>query len=342
DRITFEIFDPETINLKAINGEVGMQNRHIRFENYPLFMEHRKQGHYRVLRWIDTGGGTNNLALNMNHKDPVKHALFNDRRFRFALSYAINREEINQACFFGMGKPRQVSPPPTSPFYSREYERAYTEFNPTEANRLLDEIGLAKRNADGIRLRSDGQPLTLQIDCLPMACSLGALELVAKDWTAVGIKTEVNVLARQLFYQRKAGLMHDVNVWYGADEQNPVLDPRWFFPWNNESNQGIAYAAWFRSEGKKGEKPPVEIQQCMALYRKLELTPDEAEQRRLFMQIIELNRQNLWVIGTIGEVPALFIVQDSFRNVPDVSLCGWQFRGPANTAPECYAIAGGE
>ena len=46
DRMTFEIFDPETINLKAINGEIGMQGRHLQFQNYPLFMEGRKKGDY--------------------------------------------------------------------------------------------------------------------------------------------------------------------------------------------------------------------------------------------------------------------------------------------------------
>jgi len=338
DRVTFEIFDPETINLKAINGEIGMQGRHIKFENYPLLMENRKQGHYRVLKWADSNGGTNNLALNMNSKDPVKQRLFGDKRFRIALSLAINRQEINEACFFGIGSPRQCAPPPSSPFYSKEYERAYTNYDPAEANRLLDELGLTKRNTEGIRLRPDGQPLTIKIDCLPMSCSLSALELVADYWTAVGVKTDVNVLARQLFYQRKAALMHDVGVWFGADEQDPLLDPRWFFPWKDESIQGIDYAAWFRSNGKKGTLPPPEIRQCMDLYRQIELTPDPAEQRRLFMQIIELNRQNLWVIGTIGQVPVLYVVNDHFRNVPDVAVSGWQFRGPANTAPECYAI----
>jgi peptide/nickel transport system substrate-binding protein len=341
DRVTFEIYDPETINLKAINGEIGMQARHIKFEDYPLFMENRRKGHYRVLRWIDSNGGTNNLAVNLNSKDPLKRRLFGDKRFRIALSLAINREEINQACFFGLGTPRQCAPPSTSPYYDARYARAYTAYDPQRANQLLDEMGLRRRNADGIRLRPDGKPLTLTIDCLPMACSLSAIELVADDWTAVGIKTEMNVLARQLFYQRKLALMQDVNVWFGADEQNPLLDPRWFFPWNNESNYGIAYAAWFRSNGKTGELPPPELRQCMDLYRRIELTADPREQRRLFMHIIDLNRQNLWVIGTIGDAPVLYIVNDQFRNVPDVAISGWQFRGPANTAPECYAIAPG-
>ena len=77
---------------------------------------------------------------------------------------------------------------------------------------------------------------------------------------------------------------------------------------------------------------------CMELYQQIERIPDPTEQVRLFQQIIELNRQNLWVIGTIGRVPSLFVVKDTFRNVPEVAVSGWIFRTPGNTAPECYAI----
>ena len=343
DRVTYELFDPETINMKAINGEVGMQDRHIRFENYPLLMQHAQEGHYRVLQWVDSNGGANILGLNQNTKDPLKAKLLGDKRFRIALSYAIDREEINQVCFFGTGTPRQVAPPPTSLFANPAYEKAYTEFSPEKANRLLDECGLTRKNADGIRLRPDnGKPLTLTIDANQMACNPGALQLVAADWTRVGVRTDVRLLARQLFYQRKAALMHDVGVWYGADEQIPTLDPRWFFPWTNESIWGVDYANWFRSNGKKGAKSPPEIQQCMDLYKQLEATADLQEQKRIFDQIIDLNRQNLWVIGTVGQAPSLYVVQDTFRNVPEVAINGWQFRGPGNTAPECYAIEGGK
>ena len=74
------------------------------------------------------------------------------------------------------------------------------------------------------------------------------------------------------------------------------------------------------------------------LYQQIQATADEAEHRRLFRQILELNRQNLWVIGTVGQIPTVFLVHRSFRNVPRVALAGWVFRTPGNTAPECYAI----
>lgn len=336
DRINVEIYDPETINLKAINGEIGMQSRHLQFGNYPLFMENRDKGGYRVLHWINGSGGSNILGINLNQKDPVLKSIVGDRRFRIALSHAMDRDVLNEAGFFGIGRPRQVSPPPSSPYYDPAYEQAYITYDPVIADSLLDAMGLKQKNEEGIRIRPDGQPVEFTIETTAFNSHL--LELVAGYWTAVGVKTKVKELARQLFYQRKAALMHDVGVWGGADEQIPILDPRWFMPYSHESIQAIGYSRWFRTDGAKGEKPPEDIQQVMALYRQIEESMDESEQIRLFQNILDLNRKNLWVIGTVGGMPSLIVVKNTFRNVPEVALTGWSFRSPGNTAVECYAI----
>ena len=185
DRMTFEIFDAETINLKAINGEMGMQGRHLQFQNYPLFMEGQKKGDYRIVHWINGSAGANILALNLNHRDPVLKKVIEDHRFRKALSHALNREELNEADYFGIGKPRQVCPPPSSPFYDAEYERAYIEYDPDRANDLLDQMGLTRRE-DGLRLRPDGAPIKLYIETTSLNNRI--LELVASYWTAVGCR----------------------------------------------------------------------------------------------------------------------------------------------------------
>ena len=186
--MTFEIFDPETINLKAINGEIGMQGRHLQFQNYPLFMEGRKKGDYRVVHWINGSAGSNILALNLNHRDPEMKRIIGDHRFRKALSLALNRDELNEADYFGIGKPRQVCPPPSSPFYDADYERAYVEYDPDRANALLDEMGL-KRGSNGMRLRADGESIKLYIETTSLNNRI--LELVASYWTAVGVHSEV-------------------------------------------------------------------------------------------------------------------------------------------------------
>ena len=337
DQMLFQIYDAQIINLKAMNGEIGMQGRHLQFDNYPKFKANSQSRGYSVRQWISSGGGQA-LALNLNHKDPVLRSIFSDRRFRQALSLAIDRRELNEIAFFGIGKACQISPPPISPFYSPAYENAYTEFDPSTANLLLDDMGLKRRKKDDIRLRPDGQPLHIRIEIASVFLGTPMFELIARQWTEIGVKTELKLEARQLFYTRKSALLHDVGVWGSADELIPVMDPRWFFPYSEESIQGIGYARWFQSNRLKGIEPPLEIKECMRLYQQIEKTPESSEQIRLFKQIIDLNQKNLWIIGTVGRIPSIFIVKETFRNVPQIAVSGWIFRTPGSTAPECYAI----
>ena len=336
DQMLFQIYDAQIINLKAMNGEIGMQGRHLQFDNYPKFKANSQSRGFSLRLWIDSGGQA--LALNLNHKDPVLRSIFSDRRFRIALSHAIDRNTLNEIAFFGIGQPSQMSPPVMSNFYSNNYEKAYTHFDSPKANQLLDEMGLDEKNQKGVRMRSDGKPIELTIELASVFFSIPMFQLVAQQWTNVGIKTKVKVMARQLFSTRRNAMLYDVGVWGAADEIIPVMDPRWFFPYSNGSIQGIGYARWFESAGKRGIQPPEEILHCMNLYKQIERTPNPVEHVSLFHQILDINRQNLWVIGTVGRVPSIFVVRDTFRNVPKVAVSGWIFRTPGNTAPECYSI----
>lgn len=337
DYMTFEVFDAETINFKAINGEMGMQGRHLLFDNFPLFMENTAKGGYRVVQWMTGNGGPLLIAPNLNHKDPVLRKLIEDRRFRIALSHAMNRDAINEIAYFGIGKPRQLAPPPNSDYYSPSFEKAYTDYDPDKANQLLDEIGLTERMSNGIRLRPDGEPLVVFIETTSL--NNRALELVAADWTAVGVKTEVKEKARQLFWENQKAMNHDFATWGGADEFEPTLDPRWLVPWNDSSIQAQSYARWFRTGGRQGEKPKDEdMLRVMELYRLIETSTDLDAHARYIEEVLDLNEKNLWVIGTVGETPSIYLVKDTFVNVPEVALSGWSFRTPGNTAVECYAI----
>lgn len=336
DKMTFEVYDAETINFKAINGEMGMQGRHLLFDNFPLFMENRQRGGYRVVQWMTGSGGPLLIAPNLNHKDPVLRKLLEDRRFRIALSHAMNRDAINEIAYFGIGTPRQLAPPPMSDYYSESYEKAYIVYDPVLADKMLDEIGLVKRNGRGIRLRPDGEPLIVYIETTSL--NNRALELVAADWTAVGVKTEIKEKARQLFWENQKAMNHDFATWGGADEFIPTLDPRWLVPWNDSSIHAQNYARWFRTGGRQGEAPTGDMLKAMELFSEVEVTTNEQEQIRLMREVIDLNEKNLWVIGTVGQTPAVFLVKDTFVNVPEVALAGWSFRTPGNTAVECYAI----
>ena len=102
DRVTFEdISDLEVITMRMLNGDFDMLDcEQSPFGNYTLYMENRDKGNYRVLKWTEPIMSC--IYVNQNVKDPVLREIFEDSRFRMALSYAINREEINDLFFYGM------------------------------------------------------------------------------------------------------------------------------------------------------------------------------------------------------------------------------------------------
>jgi peptide/nickel transport system substrate-binding protein len=51
-----------------------------------------------------------------------------------------------------------------SALYDEEYATAWTQYDPQQANILLDEAGLLERDKHGVRLLSDGQPANITIE----------------------------------------------------------------------------------------------------------------------------------------------------------------------------------
>jgi peptide/nickel transport system substrate-binding protein len=342
DAIEHQIVEnAEIVNLKAIAGELDMQLRHMNFANFPLFQDSKEQGNYRVLQWVRGYITDSVIAPNIAHKDPVMREIMSDKRFRWALSAGINRAEIIESVYLGMAEPNQVSPLSTSPFYSEEQAKNRLEYDVAAANALLDEMGLTEKDADGYRLRSDGKRLTINYEYAPVFGAWGDIgELLTAQWKQLGIELTVTQEERTLFYERKQANEHDMGVWTGNGEFNPLIGPRWFMPLDNESIHCVPYADWFNSGGTTGEEPPVgsDIRKTREIYEEIKVTVDPEKQKELWSQINELNKENVFVLGIATAPPELVIVKNNFRNVPDVAVSDWNLLTPGATAPEQYFI----
>ena len=49
--------------------------------------------------------------------------------------------------------------------------------------------------------------------------------------------------------------------------------------------------------------------------------------------------ENLWYIGTVGDLPHVVIVSNKMRNVPEVAVSDWLQKTPGNTWIEQYFFA---
>ncbi|MPY71150.1 MAG: ABC transporter substrate-binding protein, partial [Alphaproteobacteria bacterium] len=164
DRVVFTIAAPSIIPAKAGAGESDLQARGVSFSDYTFLKKGERRGGYRVRLWRTAKGAHLALFPNLNVNDPVWRALFRDVRFRRALSLGVDRHEINQAVYFGLTLERNNTVLPQSPLYEPEYATEWAQFAPGRANTLLDEIGLTKRNEDGIRLLPDGRPMKIVVE----------------------------------------------------------------------------------------------------------------------------------------------------------------------------------
>jgi peptide/nickel transport system substrate-binding protein len=323
----------EALNLKAVNGEIDMQFRNIDIAKYSLLQENRQRRDYRVLRWPDANGSQVAFFVNQTIGDPDLRQAFQDLRFRQALSYGINRKRINEVSFFGLGKERNAVLIPASPFYVPELEDEYAQFDPAKANALLDETGL-KKGPDGFRVMANGKPVELTIETIQTSgAMLDAIELVHRDWETLGLKTVIKSSPRESFWPRALGNEIGIAVWNTDRGIEPFVDPIYLLPFDNRSWFAPKLGDWYSSRGQKGERPEGTLAKAQELFDQFRATTDPARQIEIGKQIVKLEADNLWVIGTVGAVPSIVVVKNNFRNVPENAVTDWIFMSPGNLDP---------
>ncbi|MBC7320236.1 ABC transporter substrate-binding protein, partial [bacterium] len=257
-------------------------------------------------------------CFNLTCKDPVLRDLFNNDKFRKALSIAINREEINQIVYLGQATPRQASLIPQVPYYSSEWEKAWAEYDPKRANAMLDEIGLSKRDKDGYRLRPDGKRLSITIEFMEaIGFSADTCELIKKYWENLGIAVALKPEERSLYKARQSGNELEVYI-EGMSSQIPFwAQDKWIIPSTSLDHWGIEFARWYVTGGKSGEEPPADIKRLFSLWDQAKLSLNETQRRTLVQEMVNLHIKNIWFIGTVGMAPTYAIAKNTLRNVPE-------------------------
>lgn len=355
DRLLWDIKTPDMIPIAAAGGESTIQYYYIGFDNYTLFMDQRERYGYSLRHWYPSTGSGFLISPNLNRRvdpdDPEsanKYRLLNDKRFRQALSQAIDRQAIIETTQGGMGTPAQVSPGPDSRFYLKELREAYVPFEPEQANALLDAIGLTQWDRDGFRTFPDGSRMQFYVSTTSNFTG-ATVQLVVEDWARVGVRATVKERARQLYYQELEGLLHDFSIWTSNDEFNPLISPRPFVPSAWDSDYARGWSKWYlrgglygnpRAAELKSPPPPPDhpLHRSMEIFEDAKATPGRAERIEVFREALEIAAANTWTINITTPTPALVVVKDDVRNVPEVALDGWNYLTPANTGLETYYL----
>lgn len=353
DRLVMDVKNNNLIASAAANGELSMQDRHIRYEDHIMLLGGAARNGYQVYHWKPSTQSLFTLFPNLNRRsDPArpetqrKHELLNEARFRQALSLAINRRDIINAEFNGQTEPAQIAPPPESPYHNARLSRSFTDYDPARANRLLDELGLIRRDAEGYRTFADGTRMTFVMNLTDYTVQ-GPAQFVANDWAAVGVRALLRNRARRLFEQEKLTYEHDFTVWTGESEFYPLVEARNFVPTYFESFFAPGFGTWYQYGGLHDDPaarrpnalaPPVDhpLRRAMELLEEANRQPREADRIARFNEIQEIAADHVWTISISTPPPQLVVVKNGFRNVPRVSLFGANVQSPANTGIETY------
>ncbi len=205
DRIVkFIVPDKNTQLLKFKAGEIDFYS--LRGDDFPELKEGEKRGNYTV---YNLGPSLTADFICFNQKKEAipdwKWKLFTNRKFRWAISHAIDREGIVLTVYNGLGFPVYTPVTPANKLY---WDDSYPKFpyDLRKAKELLKEIGLEDRNGDGWLETPDGHKVEFNLltnSNNPARVQIGAI--IKNDLKKLGIDVhfqplDFNNLVEKLMY----------------------------------------------------------------------------------------------------------------------------------------------
>ena len=327
DRVIVNTADGKLIPAKVGAGETDLQARNLFMSHYTFLRQAQDREGYKTHLWDAAQGARIALFPNLNHKDAVWRDLFRDVRFRRALSLAIDRDEINDIIYFGLGTPANNSVLPLSPLFDEAYQAAWTEFDPDTAEQLLDDIGLTEFNNDGIRLLPDGRPLEIVVETAGESTEqVDVLELIHDTWIDVGIKLFTRPAQPEVFRNRIFAGETQMSVSAGADNGIPTADmsPAEFAPTEQVQYQWPKWGQWFESSGQVGEAPDIPAAERLAeLNASWRTAADTAAREAIWHEMLEIYTDNVFVVGIVCCTKQPVVVSNTLRNVPEEAVYSW-------------------
>ncbi|MEJ8572416.1 ABC transporter substrate-binding protein [Microbaculum marinum] len=328
DRIVMSVADGRLVATKTQAGESDLQARGLSLSDATVLKRGEADQHYKTLLWPLSYASQVALYPNLTVKDPEWRKLLRDARFRHALSLAINRDHINRAIYLGLGKPGNNTVLPESPLFEEKFRIEHATLDIEGANKRLDDLGLAKRNAEGIRLMPSGRPLEIIVETAGESQEqLDVLELIAGDWKKIGIALYAKPSQRDVIFNRALSGDLVMGVWSGWDNGIATADmaPDELAPVHGDSS--LLWPAWgdyWESKAASGEPvdyPPA--QELLDLYKRWLSSGSDAERREIWKKMLEIHARETLIIGIVNGVRQPVVVSDHVRNVPVDAFYGW-------------------
>ena len=327
DEFIFGIASNKLISAKTGTGEVDLQARYLRFDDYTFLKKGEDRSPYSTRLWTTAKGSHLALFPNLNHKNKVLRSIMQDVRFRRALSMAVNRYEINQVIYYGLAIEGNNTVLPESPLYKPYYRSKWAQLNLKSANQLLDDMGLIKRDSRGIRLLPDGNPLNLIIETAGESTEqTDILELIHDSWLKIGIKIYSKPSQRNVFRNRIFSGETAISIWSGIENglASANSSPAEFAPTTQQLLQWPKWGQHFETGGKAGQIPndPFAME-LLKLYRDWRAEPVFAKRKDIWEKVLDIHTEQVYSIGLIAGVLQPVVVSNNLKNVPIKGIYNW-------------------
>ena len=327
DRVIFTVAAANLIPAKAGLGEADLQPRYLNMRDYTFLQKSAQSSGVKVPLWESGSGSQLALYPNLTANDEEWRKLMRDVRFRRALSLAIDREELNQVVYIGLARPSNNTIMPRSELFKPEYATKWAQYDPKLANKLLDEIGLTKKDGQGIRLLPDGRPATIVVEHASEETEdSDALALIADNWKKIGIKMLIKPQTRDNFRLRAFSGEALMTAFAGAVTAAPTANtsPKEFAPTMQGGLQWSRWGMFVESKGRQGDKCDMQSACKLLDYVKeweTGATPDD--RRKAWEKILATNADEVFSIGTVNGIRQPIVVGPKIRNVPKEGYYAW-------------------
>lgn len=299
DRLVAQVFgDGEMVNLGAIAGDIDFLYG-TQYSNYPLYKENEASGNFVTIPLILHADPTA-LYVQTCNSDPAYTAVASDVRFRQALSHAIDREEIIDVVYLGLGDIPTWVP---------------AEFDPDRANALLDEMGMDQRDGDGMRMAPDGSEFGFYIEVAPVRPDMIPVGELMIDHLATfaDVRAELrqedpNVKNERIRNNETQASIHWIQTyqWRPGMNQEYAGSSQWCASWRQ----------WLDTDGAAGSEPPAEVKRLYEILVARKATiPYSAEDLALVDELFQLHYDNVWILPMIENVLRPTIFNADFGNI---------------------------
>ena len=327
DEFIFGIANNKLISAKTGTGEVDLQARYLRFDDYTFLKKGEDRSAYSTRLWPTAKGSHLALFPNLNNNNKVLQSILRDVRFRRALSMAVDRYEINQVIYYGLAIEGNNTVLPESPLYKSYYRSRWAQLDLKASNKLLDDMGLTERDSRGIRLMPDGNPLNLIVETAGESTEqTDILELIHDNWLKIGIKIYSKPSQRNVFRNRIFAGETAISIWSGIENglASANSSPAEFAPTTQQLLQWPKWGQNFETDGKSGHLPddPYAIK-LLDLYRDWRAEPVFEERAKIWEEILDINTEQVYSIGLIAGVLQPVVVSNNLKNVPVKGIYNW-------------------